>query len=329
MLLLFCSLVKNALAVKHLTIATIGNLPPAMENGIDNQIVVEQVIHFWKQEIEQVLPYKPDLILLPEACDRPMGFISEKQFDYFRERKNQLQDFFASVARSNRCYVIFGTKYEESKGIWRNSSIILDRKGALVGIYNKNFPTIGEMETGVKPGYEAPVFRCDFGTIACAICFDLNFKELLDRYAVQNPDVILFSSMYHGGQMQANWAYTCRSFFIGSIGNRKVPSEIRNPQGEVIKTSTEYFDFAVATINLDTEIAHLDFNWEKLEKLKEKYGTDVTISDPGKLGSVLITSEHKSISAMEMLKEFDIELLDNYLNRSSNIRSSNRERTIH
>lgn len=42
----------------------------------------------------------------------------------------------------------------------------------------------------------------------------------------------------------------------------------------------------------------------------------VTISDPGCLGSVLISSEHETISVDEMIKEFEIELLDDYFARS-------------
>jgi hypothetical protein len=39
-------------------------------------------------------------------------------------------------------------------------------------------------------------------------------------------------------------------------------------------------------------------------------------SDPGCLGSVLISSEHEAISADEMIKEFEIELLDDYFARA-------------
>ena len=62
-------------------------------------------------------------------------------------------------------------------------------------------------------------------------------------------------------------------------------------------------------------MVHLDYNWSKLIALKEKYGTGVTISDPGKLGTVLVTSEDKNVTVGQMIKEFDLELLDDYFNR--------------
>lgn len=90
--------------------------------------------------------------------------------------------------------------------------------------------------------------------------------------------------------------------------------------GEIVATSTNYFDFAVSRINLDCKLVHLDFNQTKLTALKEKYGTSVIITDPGKLASVLVTSEDKNVTVDQMIKEFDIELLDDYLNRAGDFR---------
>jgi hypothetical protein len=61
---------------------------------------------------------------------------------------------------------------------------------------------------------------------------------------------------------------------------------------------------------------HLDYNWERLRRVKAKYGPKVKITDPGCLGCVLIASEHETISVDDMIKEFEIELLDDYFVRS-------------
>jgi hypothetical protein len=294
----------------YITVATIGTTP-SFDSNHEPQKLVNMVVAFWQREISQVLPDKPDLIVLPELCD-----FSKAGDEYLRIRKNQVLDFFASVAKTSRCYIAFGMKREESEGIWRNSCVLLDRDGRIAGIYDKNFPTIYEMEAGIKASTETPVFQCDFGRVACIICFDLNFDELRKQYEKLQPDIIMFPSAYHGGLEQSKWAYSCRSFFVGSCGTQTLPSEIRNPLGDVVASTTNYFNYVVATVNLDRMVVHLDYNREKLLALKEKYGEDVIINVPGKLGVAMITSEKEDVSAAEMIKEFKIELVDDYFNRS-------------
>ena len=323
---IFCLLIVSlsggfeALSSNRVTVATIGGGAASLNGTHDGQPqkMVDQVIGYWKGELNKVLPFHPDLILLTEACDRPGGLSSDEQFSYYRIRKNQIQDYFASVAKANHCYIAFGTKREEN-GKWWNSCIIIDREGKVAGIYNKNFPTISEMSR-IQASNETPIIQCDFGRVACAICFDLNFDELRQRYEKLKPDIILFPSMYHGGLEQAKWAYSCKSFFVCSYGFTTTPSEIRNPLGEVVASSTNYYNYAVATINLDRKIVHLDDNWSKLDALRKKYGKDVTIHDPGQVGSVMITSEKDGVTAEDMVKEFKIEDTENYFNRSRQVR---------
>jgi hypothetical protein len=67
---------------------------------------------------------------------------------------------------------------------------------------------------------------------------------------------------------------------------------------------------------------HLDGNREnKLKNAKQKYGDKLKIFDPGYLGCVLLTSECDSITIKGILKEFDIEILDDYLNRCNKHRN--------
>lgn len=315
-LLLLLLVPQNALARKYVKIATIGAPAPNLDLDQEPQELVNEMIEFWRNEFTPVLPDKPDLIVLPEACDRPAGMNTAMQLAYFKARGDRVLEFFSSVAKENHCYIAFGMKHQLEDGSWRNSCFLLDRNGNVTGVYNKNFPTIGEMEAGIKAGKEAPVFQCDFGRVACAICFDLNFDELRQRYAEQKPDIIVFPSMYHGGLVQEHWAYTCRAYFVSAIAIASLRSGIRNPMGKIVATSTNYFHYTTGTINLDYCLAHLDYNWDKLRALKEKYGEAVTISDPSEIGSVLLTSEHETISIQEMVKEFGITLLDDYLDHS-------------
>ena len=305
-------------ASNKVKIVTIGGGFQAVNAGDDRnnpQKIVDGMIDYWKREINKVLHHKPDLIVLTEVCDDPGGLNRQERDAYYKVRGNQIRNFFASVAKENRCYIAFGAQREEN-GSWYNSCIILDRAGNVAGIYNKNYPIVPEMNGGTKPDDKAPVIQCDFGKVGCAICFDLNFDELRDRYAAQKPDIMIFISQWHGGFEQIKWAYSCRSFFVCSYSFRTQPSEIRNPFGDVVAASTHNFNYAVATVNLDRQMFHQDLNLVKLTALKTKYGDKAIITEDGPIGVMMLTSEHEQISAADMVKEFNIELLDDYLERS-------------
>lgn len=302
-----------AYSERYVKVAAVGNTPELTD--IENkQEIVDYVISFWDKELKKVLKARPDLIVLPEFCD-----LSTAGVEYMKVRKNQVLDYFASLAKKNKCYIAFGMGRQDKAGFWRNSCVVLGRNGEITGIYDKNFPTIAEMDAGIKASDDAHVIECDFGRLGIAICFDLNFEELRDTYARSRPDIIIYPSMSHGGLLQNMWAYICQSYFIGSI-YRGFPSEIRNPLGDVIASSTNKNDYVVLKINLDFKIVPVAYNYNNLAALKSKYGKTVKISDPGENGSVLVTSRNKSISAGEMIKEFKIELFDEYLDRAREIR---------
>lgn len=302
----------------YVKIATIGPPPPPVAPSMKPEEIVDFMIDFWRGKFAQVLPDKPDLIVVPEACDRPapLDFSLERRLEYYRVRKNQIYDFFAHLAKEYSCYLVYSAARETGDGSWRNSSVVIDRTGHSAGVYNKNHLVIEETtEAGILCGKDAPVIECDFGRVVCAICFDLNFDRLRLKYVQARPDLIIFSSVYHGGDlMQGYWAYSCRSHLVAAIAG--LPSQIRNPFGEIMATSTNYFDYAVATVNLDCCLAHLDYNRDKLTALKARYGQKVEIYDPGYIGSVLITSNADDMSAVKMAEEFEIELLDAYFARA-------------
>ena len=298
----------------YVRISTIGASAVAGNPEV-GQAAVDRMIEYWKGRFAQVLPDRPDLIVVPECCDRYPGYSMEKRQEYYRFRGHQVGDFFASVAREHRCYVAYPAVRAMADGTWRNSVELFDREGRSMGFYNKNYPVTTEhTEGGILSGCDAPIFACDFGRVGCAICFDLNFDGIRRKYVESQPDVILFASMYHGGLMQNYWAYSCRTHLVTAICGQ--PSGIISPVGERVASTTNYFDFITATVNLDCEVVHLDFNGEKLTAMKKKYGPGVKVFDPGYLGAVLISSETDEVTCDELVEEFEIERLDDYMARS-------------
>jgi len=299
----------------------ISTIVPALIQPANNSAedFVIQVSKHIRNELEKVLPERPDFILLPEICDAPAdetaGFTRQ---DFFRVRGNRIYDMLAEIAVQNNCNIGYSTDYFDPAGKLVNGIRFISRSGKLLGGYEKNFLTIGEMEEGIKAGTKHQVIETDCGRIAGVICFDLNFDELRLAYAAQQPDIIMFSSFYHGGLMQQYWAYSCRSFFVGAVSPSLImPSAIIAPNGRTLAETTNYFNHVTAVINLDRVLLHLDYNWPKLTEIKKKYGPEVEIDDTGKLASVLLYSNSDDFTAADLVREYELEPLDDYLSRAA------------
>lgn len=304
---------------RYVTVSIVAPAPLSIPMGWTPEQQLEEMMAHWKRQIGPVLPEKPDIIVLPEACDRFAGPAASPEAwrAYYDLRGDKMRDMFAQIARDNHCYIAYSAARRAEDGFFRNSTQLIGRDGQVEGIYNKNHLVVKEGPLdGPLPmlcGKDAPVFPLDFGRLGCAICFDLNFDELRHKYMESRPELLLFSSMYHGGFLQQAWAYDCHCWFAGAVAGQDC--RIVSPVGEVVASSTNYFPYVTATINLDYAVCYLDENWDKFQAAKAKYGRKVGFHDPGKTGTVLLTSECDDFTAQDLVKEFDIELYDHYFNR--------------
>ena len=295
------------------------------EEGMEKAVV--KMIQYWEGRLSKILHDKPDLIVLPEMCDRYGHFDSKQCLEYYSYRGNRILDYFSDVAKENNCYIAYSAIMPAEDGKNRNSIIMIDRQGKVMGRYHKHNLVIGEAESieGLC-GKDAAIFDCDFGRVGAVICFDLNFEEIRKLYKEKKPDLMIFSSLYHGSFMQNFWAYDLRSWLVTSIGGNNDRGAVLNPVGTKVAETSNYRHWLTQEINLDCFVAHLDLNWEKVEKAKNKYGAGLCLHEPGDLGAMLLSSEMDDITIDEIVKEFGIEHIDEYFTRSIKYADENREK---
>ena len=195
-----------------------------------------------------------------------------------------------------------------------NSAVLFDREGKVVGWYDKVFPTIGELESGVLPGKEAKVFETDFGRIGAMICFDMNFHELHKAYKEKGAELICFLSNYRAGKKLTALAIKNQTFVASSVPEEN--GVIVDPLGRTLAESSAYGRIIFARVNLDSQIVHIDYNIKRVAELKQKYGPRVQIETASPEAVYFISSLDPDRSVEEMIAEFDIEVLDDYLDRA-------------
>lgn len=78
-----------------------------------------------------------------------------------------------------------------------------------------------------------------------------------------------------------------------------------------------------ARIDLDSQIVHIDYNADRVRRLKEAYGPQVKVETASPEAVYFLSSLHPDRSIEQMIEEFEIETLDDYLDRSREVRKQN------
>ncbi len=76
-----------------------------------------------------------------------------------------------------------------------NTTVVIDRQGAVVGKYRKTH--LPESETVfTTPGDTLPVFKLDFGVIGISTCYDLVFGDVCRTLALKGAEIIFWPTMW-------------------------------------------------------------------------------------------------------------------------------------
>ncbi|MFW6597571.1 carbon-nitrogen hydrolase family protein [Propionibacteriaceae bacterium Y2011] len=305
--------------MREVTISLVSGPTPELAREDVGDTEFELIIDYWSDRISQVLPDRPDLIVLPELFDRPKvsgqptaQYLSgDAKTEFIHAKGTRIRDALAEIAVANSTYVTHPSYRVAEDGAVFNSMEFIGRDGGTAAVYDKIMPTLGELEGVVSPGREVLAADLDFGRVSAAICFDLNFEQLRTAIARVHPELIVFASAYHGGLVQNHWALSCRSYFVGCVypPNR---STMINPTGHEVASTSTYDFLLTRTLNLDYVVVHLGYNRDKLTRLKARYGPEVLIEDPGLVGMVLVSSRATDVTARQMIDEFEIQDLDGY-----------------
>jgi len=260
---------------------------------------------------------KPDIVCLPETF-AALGLDHKGWFQTAEPVPGPITDAVGEIARRFSMHVICPMVERKDRQVY-NSAVLIDRQGKPMGSYHKIHPTISEIETGIMPGTDSTVFQTDFGRVGCAICFDLNFRDVIQGLVANGAEIVFFPSMYQGGLQLSIWAFDFGVYMASAHDGDG--SMMVNPLGRVLIQSSAYEPIISKIINLDYEILHIDYNHTKWENIKSKYGSDVEIEVATPEAVFLLTSHLPNISVDQIIQEFQLETRERYFDRALGIRA--------
>jgi predicted amidohydrolase len=267
--------------------------------------------------IEKAHVDEPDIICLPE-CSPMLGLSIEEMVKAAEEVPGKIFNEVASRAKDYGVYIICPMIEKRGEYVY-NSAVLIGRDGAYIGSYHKMYPTIGEMNAGIRPGTEPKTFKVDFGKIGVAICFDLNFEDVIKGLADNGAELIFFPSMYPGGLQLKMWAFKYAIYFVSALTNEG--SVIVDPLGRVLAVSSVYSPVICKTINLDYKVIHIDYHYDKMDSIKRKYGAKVEIEVSRPEGIFLLTSNLEDLNVDNIINEFQLDTREEYFQKSARIRA--------
>jgi predicted amidohydrolase len=234
---------REAPAPRLVKIATVYHRPSRNASAEEN---VDEFCEW----IDRAAEAKPDIICLPEAITM-IG--TPLAYDQVAEPiPGPTSRRLGEMARKHSCYIEACYSERDGHGIF-NTAILLDRRGELVGTYRKLYVPREEIEGGVTPGSDAPVFDTDFGRVGMMICWDVQFVEPAQRLALKGAEVILLPIW--GGDETLIRARAIENHVFVVTSGYDVPSWIVSPDGKTLaeasQASGEEGGIAIAEVDLN------------------------------------------------------------------------------
>ena len=137
--------------------------------------------------IEQAAEQKADLVVLGETLT--YAFTGKKFEDVAEPIPGPSTQYFGQIAKKHDMYIVPGLVEREGHLIY-NTAVLIGPDGSVQGKYRKTCLPRGEIDGGLCPGSEYPVFNTRFGKLGIMICYDGFFPEVARQLTDRGAEVL-------------------------------------------------------------------------------------------------------------------------------------------
>lgn len=189
---------------------------------------------------------KTDLIVLPEGIT--VVGTTKKYTDVAETVPGPTTQVLGDLARKHKSWIAAGIYEREGAAVY-NTSVLLDREGRLAGKYRKVYIPREEIEGGITPGIDYPVFQTDFGALGMMICYDVHYADPARALALRGAEIIAVP-IWGGNETLAKARAIENHVFLATSGY-DYPTHIIDPVGEVVAHAPENGSAAITTVDLN------------------------------------------------------------------------------
>jgi beta-ureidopropionase len=298
--------------------------------GLWPEKTIEKRINDIFERMESVYAYQPDVICLPETVH--ISWVDEiKTLEEIAEDEKVPGSFtsrIAEIAKKQNCYIICPV-VTKNEGHFYNSSILINRRGEIDGVYHKIHPT--DTETlpevyykggGMTPGaLKPPVFKTDFGTIGMQICMDASWFENWRLLKEAGAEMVFFPSQGPFGDTLAYHAWMNQYYIVSATGE---DARILDITGDVIASDGEFARWVCAPVNLEKELIHIWPQVLKFDDIQKKFGRKLRIKIYHPENWATIESLDPDLKVRDVLKEYGLPTYGEQLKEATEIQDKYR-----
>jgi len=163
-------------------------------------------------------------------------------------------EYFGRLARQYNLYLVPGL-LERAGHLVYNVAVLIGPDGQVIGKYRKVCLPRGEVDGGVTPGSDYPVFPTRFGTVGLMVCYDGFFPEVARELSNKGAEVIAWpvwgcNPLLARARACENHVYLVSSTYE-DVSRNWMLSAIFDHTGETIALAKEWGTVALAEVDLN------------------------------------------------------------------------------
>lgn len=202
--------------------------------------------------IAEAAKKKADLVVLPETLTHTGTGLTYAEAS--ESIPGPSTDYFCSQAKDHKLHLVVGLLERDRQAVY-NVAVLIDPEGKILGKYRKVCLPRTEVEAGITPGSEYPVFETRFGKVGMMICYDGFFPEVARELSNNGAEVIAFPVAGCNPKLAAaraceNHVYVVSSTYTDVKQNWMI-SAIFGHQGEVLAQASDWGTIAIAEVDLN------------------------------------------------------------------------------
>ena len=259
-----------------------------------------------------------DLAVLPENAVTGGLEGGPAQITFLLEGK--VLEVMGAAARRNHTYIVvsMGLAEDPTEGVYTNAGVLLDRAGKPAGIYRKvhlvDSARAGNLEGGLTPGKDFPVFPCDWGMLGIEICYDMAYDDGWEVLGRKGAEIVVWPSASPQTVRPRLRALENDYYVVSSTWRNN--ASFFDPVGGLIAQTAEPSSVLVEQVDL----AYVVLDWQpKLgngQALTDRYGKAVGYRYSEAEDCGIFWSNDPKTPIMQMVRELDLELRSDAVERS-------------